>query len=166
MVPASPQVLQAFRLLGALPVGIVHTLLLSTVPTTPNSAQSTPAPSASNTSSVEKSHVTRHPVPVLQPLLLSRDPTERWAGLAALEALDASLWAGVPVQSKEGSSGESHEGEEGGDNGKEETGKVGEGKVIPPVLDEWEVGAIMRGLGDADGTLRKLVSFFGIFSCV
>ncbi|KAG9076469.1 hypothetical protein FRC06_009488, partial [Ceratobasidium sp. 370] len=45
-------------------------------------------------------------------------------------ALDACLWAGVPL------------------DGAEDT--------IPPVLDEWEVGAIMRGLGDPDRTLRQL----------
>ncbi|KAG8735841.1 hypothetical protein FRC10_010089 [Ceratobasidium sp. 414] len=74
---------------------------------------------------------TRHPVLVIRSLLVSRDPTERRAGLACLHALDARLWAGVPLDGAE--------------------------NTIPPVLDEWEVGAIMRGLGDPDNTLRQLV---------
>lgn len=85
--------------------------------------------------------------------------------MAALEALDASLWAGVPMQSREDVVGESREGGEGSESSRTvESGKEGEGSAIPPVLDEWEVAAIMRGLGDVDTTLRKLVSLFSIFS--
>ncbi|QRW07779.1 adaptin amino-terminal region protein [Ceratobasidium sp. AG-Ba] len=72
----------------------------------------------------------RHPVLIIRPLIVSRDPTERWASLACLKTLHGSLWAGVPL------------------DGIEDT--------IPPVLDEWEVGAIMNGLGDPDKTIRQL----------
>ncbi|KAG8796563.1 hypothetical protein FRC12_019070 [Ceratobasidium sp. 428] len=116
--PASSQVLQTFRLLGTLPVPLVHSLLQ------PNAIPS-PSPSPPQSKSTA-----RHPALILRPLLVSREPNERWVGLACLKALDACLWAGVPLP------------------GSEDT--------IPPVFDEWEVQAIMRGLGDSDKTLRQL----------
>ncbi|KAF8751067.1 ARM repeat-containing protein, partial [Rhizoctonia solani] len=58
----------------------------------------------------------------------------RWSGLTCLNSLDVRLWAGLPF----------------------EDGSDGTTKLIPPVLDEWEVGAIMRGLSDLDGTIRNL----------
>ncbi|KAG8768188.1 hypothetical protein FRC12_005723 [Ceratobasidium sp. 428] len=116
--PASPQVLQTFRLLGALPIPLVHSILQ------PNAiSSSSPSPPQSKSTA-------RHPALVLRPLLVSREPNERWAGLACLKALDACLWAGAPLP------------------GSEDT--------ILPVFDEWEVQAIMRGLGDSDKTLRQL----------
>ncbi|KAG9083742.1 hypothetical protein FS749_005774 [Ceratobasidium sp. UAMH 11750] len=121
--PGSPQVLQTFRLLGALPIPLVHTLLQSSAQTPQASSSSSPSQSLSKSTA-------RHPVLILRSLLVSRDPTERWAGLACLQALDARLWAGLPLDGAE--------------------------NTIPPVLDEWEVGAIMRGLGDQDKTLRQL----------
>ncbi|KAG9118501.1 hypothetical protein FRC07_006954, partial [Ceratobasidium sp. 392] len=121
--PASPQVLEVFRLLGALPTPLVHPLLQSSLQTPSTS----PSPSASPSQSKSSA---RHPVLVLRPLLVSRDATERWAGLACLQALHACLWAGVSLPGSE--------------------------DIIPPVFDEWEVGVIMRGLGDQDKTLRQL----------
>jgi hypothetical protein len=131
---ASPPVLQAFRLLGALPLRIVHSLFrpVSSQPQSPDPSKSISSPSPSRWR--------RHPVLVLRPLLVSRDPTERWAALACLGALDVRLWAGVPL-----------EGEDKRGDGNDST------NLIPPVLDEWEVGAIMRGLSDPDQTIRKLV---------
>ncbi|KEP46731.1 adaptin amino-terminal region protein [Rhizoctonia solani 123E] len=123
--PASPNVLQAFRLLGALPVRIIHPLF------SPGSTN-TPSPDLA-TSPAKKPKQRRHPVLVLRPLIVSRDPTERWTGLTCLNSLDVRLWAGLPF-------------EDGGDSA----------DLIPPVLDEWEVGAIMRGLSDSDQTIRKL----------
>ncbi|GAB1524306.1 hypothetical protein RhiTH_007459 [Rhizoctonia solani] len=125
--PASPNVLQAFRLLGALPVRILHSLF------SPNLAE-TPSPGSVSQSPSKKPKRNRHPVVVLRPLLVSRDPTERWSGLTCLNSLDVRLWAGLPF----------------------EDGSDGTTKLIPPVLDEWEVGAIMRGLSDLDGTIRNL----------
>ncbi|KDN46725.1 hypothetical protein RSAG8_04105, partial [Rhizoctonia solani AG-8 WAC10335] len=124
--PASPNVLQAFRLLGTLPVRIVHSLfsLGSTNTPSPNPAAESPA---------KKPKQRRHAVVVLRPLIVSRDPTERWTGLTCLNSLDVRLWAGLPL-------------EDAGDST----------DLIPPVLDEWEVGAIMRGLSDRDQTIRKL----------
>ncbi|QRV93613.1 adaptin amino-terminal region protein [Ceratobasidium sp. AG-Ba] len=120
--PASPQVLQTFRLVGALPVALVHSLL--------RPQDQVSDASSSNPAATPAKHVARHPVLIIRPLIVSRDPTERWASLACLKALHGSLWAGVPL------------------DGIDET--------IPPVLDEWEVGAIMNGLGDPDKTIRQL----------
>ncbi|CAE6464863.1 unnamed protein product [Rhizoctonia solani] len=124
--PASPNVLQAFRLLGTLPVRIVHSLL---APGSTNTASPSPAPEYP----AKKPKLRRHPVLVLRPLLVSRDPTERWTGLTCLNSLDVRLWAGLPLEDGDDST-----------------------NLIPPVLDEWEVGAIMRGLSDPDQTIRKL----------
>ncbi|CAE7117862.1 unnamed protein product [Rhizoctonia solani] len=124
--PASANVLQAFRLLGALPVRIVHSLFSPTSATAPSPSPATPSPA-------KKSKQRRHPVEALRPLIVSRDPTERWAGLTCLNSLDVRLWAGLPLEDGDESAG-----------------------LIPPVLDEWEVGAIMRGLSDPDQTIRKL----------
>ncbi|KAB5591144.1 Adaptin amino-terminal region protein [Ceratobasidium theobromae] len=127
---ASPPVLQAFRLLGALPVRLVHTLFQ------PNWVSlESPGPSKSLSS---KSR--RHPVTVLRPLIVSRDPNERWTALACLKELDVCLWAGVPLN-----------------EGKADSGNSAQSNLIPPVLDEWEVDAVMRGLSDQDKTIRKLV---------
>ncbi|CAE6384734.1 unnamed protein product, partial [Rhizoctonia solani] len=125
--PASPNVLQAFRLLGALPVRVVHSLF------SPISAD-TPSPGPANASPSKKPKTRRHPVLVLRPSLVSRDPTERWAALTCLNSLDVRLWAGLPFDDEAG----------------------GATNLIPPVLDEWEVGAVMRGLSDQDETIRKL----------
>ncbi|CAE6439876.1 unnamed protein product [Rhizoctonia solani] len=126
--PASPNVLQAFRLLGTLPVSTLHSLF------SPGSTN-TPSPHPATESPTKKSKQRRHPVVVLRPLIISRDPTERWAALTCLNSLDVRLWAGLPL-------------EDGG--GEDST------NLIPPILDEWEVGAIMRGLSDPDQTIRKL----------
>ncbi|KAH7319559.1 hypothetical protein B0J17DRAFT_299663 [Rhizoctonia solani] len=125
--PASPNVLQAFRLLGTLPVSTLHSLFSpgSTNAQLPRPVTESPA---------KKSKQRRHPVVVLRPLIISRDPTERWAALTCLNSLDVRLWAGLPLE----------------DGGEDST------NVIPPILDEWEVGAIMRGLSDPDQTIRKL----------
>ncbi|KAJ1305663.1 hypothetical protein OPQ81_000658 [Rhizoctonia solani] len=125
--PASPNVLQAFRLLGTLPVQIVHSLF------SPGST-STPSPGPTAESPSKKPRRRPHPVLVLRPLIASRDPTKRWAGLTCLKALDVRLWAGLPLNETEDDPA----------------------SLIPPVLDEWEVGTIMRGLSDPDQTIRKL----------
>ncbi|CUA77306.1 AP-4 complex subunit epsilon-1 [Rhizoctonia solani] len=124
--PASPNILQAFRLLGTLPVRIVHSFF------SPMSTNA-PSPKPATESPARKPKQRRHPVLVLRPLIVSRDPTERWAGLTCLNSLDVRLWAGLPFEDE-------------GDSA----------HLIPPVLDEWEVGAIMRGLSDPDQTIRKL----------